>query len=127
MVGSKVVGGASVHLVQIVTVSVTTVSVMVIEVVVIVIEPEVLVIVTGHDVVVVKMISVVTTSEVAGVKKEVSAVAIELAEDGGMSVDVSEATGDDSGAGGGDGAGVEPGRIDVGTDSAGAVFVSVDG
>lgn len=51
--GVKVVGGASVHFVQTVTVEVMTVSEIVIEVVVIVLEPEVLVRVIGHSVVVV--------------------------------------------------------------------------
>ncbi len=51
--GVKVVGGASVHFVQIVFIEVTTVLVMVIEVAMIVLEPKVLVSVTGHKVVVV--------------------------------------------------------------------------
>lgn len=51
--GVKVVGGASVHFVQSVTVEVITVSESVTEVVIIVFEPEVLVSVIGHSVVVV--------------------------------------------------------------------------
>lgn len=65
--GVRVVGGASVHLVQTVTVDVITVWLNVLEVVTKVLEPEVLVTVTGHRVVVVKTISVVMTSEGAGV------------------------------------------------------------
>ena len=51
--GVKVVGGASVHFVQTVAVDVMTISETVTEVVVIVLEPEVLVSVIGHSVVVV--------------------------------------------------------------------------
>jgi hypothetical protein len=49
--GVKVVGGACVHFVHTVTVEVTTVCVRVRDVVIVVLEPDVLVTVTGEDVV----------------------------------------------------------------------------
>jgi hypothetical protein len=117
--GTNVVGGASVHLVQTVTVEVTTVSVRVNEVVIMVIESEMPVMVTGHKVVVVKIISDVTTSDGVGTDAELSTVTAKLAEDGEISVIASE-TEDD-------GARVEPGRTKVEVDSAGTSLVSVAG
>jgi hypothetical protein len=116
---ASVVGGASVHLVQTVTVAVTTVSVRVNEVVMMVMEFETPVMVTGHKVVVVKTISDVTISDDAGTGAEISAEAAELAADDAIS-------GGDSGTGD-DGAGVEPGRTKVEVDSAGTSVVSVAG
>ena len=121
--GVRVVGGASVHLVHTVAVDVMTVCVRVREVVTKVLEPEVLVMVTGHEVVVVKMISVVMISEVAGVVAEVSGVAIEPAEGTEMAVDASGTIGNVASVDDDSGAGVGTGSTDVGIDSAGAVSV----
>lgn len=66
----------------------------------------------------------VTISDGAGADADVSTMAAELAEDARTSVDDSGAGYDDPGTDD-DGAGVKPGRTDVGVDSAGAVWVSV--
>lgn len=121
----KVVGGASVHCLQTVIVEVTTVSVMVIAVVMIVLEPEVLVIVIGNEVVVVYTSSFVRIPEPAGIAVEVSTVTAELAGDVESLADDSKGN-DDPGIDDGC-ATVEPGRTDVGVDGAGNVSVLVSG
>lgn len=121
--GVKVVGGASVHLVQTVAVDVMTVCVKVREVVVKVLEPEVLVRVTGHKVVVVKMISVVMMSEVAGVVAKVSGIAIEPPEGTEIAVDASGTIDSVTDVDDDSATDVGTGSTDVGIDSAGAVSV----